>query len=214
MVAGEAGQRHRRSAIAMHVDGRDVHAGGRARRRRSRRPPASRSRAWSGSAATRPAGGQEAPPGRRGAGCRSGGNVALSRRPAATGCCRCPGAGTRPCRAVDQQRRGEVVHHDRGDHLVRAGAGLEHSRPRRPRPRRRGCRPASATSRWMPGGRCQVKPDVAGGERAHDQLALGADVEQAGAEGRASTPRPAQISGAARDQRSSPIAVGPSRPSR
>ena len=50
----------------------------------------------------------------------------------------------------------------------------------------------------MPGGRCQVKPTYAGADRADDELALGADVEQAGPERQRRPPRPAQISGAER----------------
>ena len=82
---------------------------------------------------------------------------------------------------VDQHRGREVVEHDRGDDLVGAGAGLEEARDAAPdgtaqQPGDQGDQQVQA-GRQVPG-----EADVAGADRADDQLALGTDVEQAGAE--------------------------------
>ena len=57
---------------------------------------------------------------------------------------------------VEHQVEADVVEHDRDDHLVRAGAGLEEAGEARPRARRRPCRPGSPAIRWSGHGSSNV----------------------------------------------------------
>ena len=88
---------------------------------------------------------------------------------------------------IVEQREHDEVQHDRRDHFVRAELRLEHAREsRRPRRRqspRRGCTPATSSSAGNPGR--QQQPDQRRDESARGELALGADVEQSGAQARA-----------------------------
>ena len=79
-----------------------------------------------------------------------------------------------------QQRRGRhVVEHDRGDHLVGAGLRLEQARDGAPQ---RAAGHARDQRQQEVDARREVELDVAGADRADDQLSLGADVEQPGTE--------------------------------
>ena len=83
---------------------------------------------------------------------------------------------------VGQQAGGDVVHHDRHDHLVRAGPGLEPADDAAPDAA--ADHPAEHGDQQVEHRRqVQGEPDVRGQDRARDRLALGADVEQAGPEG-------------------------------
>ena len=83
---------------------------------------------------------------------------------------------------VGQQVERDVVEHDRGDHLVRARLGLEDSRRGRPTARRRAVPARTATSRWSPGAGASGSRRTRRRSRTGDDLALAADVEQAGPE--------------------------------
>ena len=84
---------------------------------------------------------------------------------------------------VVEQPVGDVVEHDRGDHLVRPGAGLEGAGDRAPTPPPPANPARTASGRWIEGRQVQGEADLAGAGGADDELAGGADVEQAGAEG-------------------------------
>ena len=87
---------------------------------------------------------------------------------------------------VGQQPSGDVVHHDRHDHLVRAGSGLQPADDAAPDAA--ADQPAEHRDeqvdhrRQVPG-----EADVRGEDGPEDRLALGTDVEQPGPEGQADT---------------------------
>src|SRR5205807_4133495 len=70
---------------------------------------------------------------------------------------------------------------DRGDHLVRAGAGLEVTGDEAPERAEDDAR-EDRDDHVQPGGQMPAEADQTGADRAEDDLALATDVEQAGAE--------------------------------
>ena len=82
---------------------------------------------------------------------------------------------------VLQPGQGDVVEHDRGDHLVRAGAGLEVTGDEAPE-RAEDDAGQDRDDHVQPGGQVPAEADQTGADRAEDDLALATDVEQAGAE--------------------------------
>ena len=77
---------------------------------------------------------------------------------------------------------GDVVEHDRHDHLVRAGPRLEHAGDAGPQRAGRRRRRRRATIMWMPHGRSSEKPTHPAAAAAIEHLAAAADVEHADAE--------------------------------
>ena len=97
-----------------------------------------------------------------------------------------PGRAAGRATAHAMMKHRDVVEHDRGDHLVGTGERLQAARDEPVERARHERPPATASGTATTGGpSASATPTDGGRERAHQELALGADVEQAGLEAEA-----------------------------